>query len=264
MYDKSSVLIAVVLFLSMAVVMELGYRLGRGSRQSELAKAQVNAIQGSLLGVLALLLGFTFSLSLQRYDGRSAAVVTEANAIGTAWLRAEMLPEPIRQRTRNALRAYLDLRLQAGQISLDHDQQRRDMLAETAAQQEALWILARQAVEMDDRPVTSGLYVQALNDLIDAFGTRDAALNRHVPEVVLLLLYITFLMCGGVVGYASGVGGHRAPAATYVMVGLIVLLVFLIVDLDRPRRGLIEVNQQSLIELRQSMETAVGRDGTIP
>lgn len=256
MYDKSSVLIAVILFLSMALVMELGYRLGRGSRQSELSKAQVNAVQGSLLGVLALLLGFTFSLSLQRYDGRSAAVVAEANAIGTAWLRAQMLPEAIRGRVREALAAYLDQRLAAGKVSLDHAEERREMLAKTTAQQDLLWTLAREAVTLDDRPVTSGLFVQALNDMIDAFGTRDAALNRHVPEVVLLLLYGTFLMCGGVVGYASGLGNHRAPAATYVMVGLIVLLVFLIVDLDRPRRGLIEVSQQSLVELRKSMAAA--------
>ena len=258
MYDKSSILIAAILFVSMAVVMELGYRLGRGSRQSELSKNQVNAIQGSLLGVLALLLGFTFSLSLQRYDGRSAAVIDEANAIGTAWLRAQMLPDGVRGRSQDALRTYLDQRLQSGKISLDHEQERLEMLARTAAQQETLWTLAREAVSLDDRPVTSGLYVQALNDMIDAFGTRDAALNRHVPEVVLLLLYVTFLMCGGVVGYTSGVGRHRAPAATYVMVGLIVLLVFLIIDLDRPRRGLIEVSQQSLIDLRHAMGRAGG------
>jgi hypothetical protein len=89
--------------------------------------------------------------------------------------------------------------------------------------------------------------------MIDALEVRDAALNRHVPEVVLLLLYGTFLMTGSIVGYASGVYGHRASYITYVMVGLIVLLVFVIIDLDRPRRGLIEVSQKSLQDLQASI-----------
>ena len=86
----------------------------------------------------------------------------------------------------------------------------------------------------------------------DAFGERDAALERHVPEPVLFLLYGTFLMTGCVVGFTAGLAGHRTSFATYVMVALIVLLVFVIIDLDRPRRGMIEVSQKSMTDLQSA------------
>jgi hypothetical protein len=85
--------------------------------------------------------------------------------------------------------------------------------------------------------------------MFDAYASRDAAVRRHVPEVVLFLLYGTFLMAGSVIGSVAGVSGHRASFATYIMIALVVLLVFIIIDLDRPRRGLIEVDQQPLFDI---------------
>ncbi|NJN53188.1 MAG: hypothetical protein HC809_16965, partial [Gammaproteobacteria bacterium] len=84
---------------------------------------------------------------------------------------------------------------------------------------------------------TTGLYIQTLNELIDALSSRDAQLDRHVPEIVLILLYATFLMAALILGYTSGVAGHRASFVSYILVTLIVLLVFIIVDLDRRGAG---------------------------
>jgi hypothetical protein len=109
-------------------------------------------------------------------------------------------------------------------------------------------------------PVTTGLYIQALNDMIDSCGSREAALNRHVPELVLLLLYGTFLMTGCVIGFTAGLSGHRTTYVTYAMVGLIVVLVFIIIDLDRPRRGLIRIDHSSLEELQKSVSAGVARN----
>lgn len=255
MYDLSSALIASILFASMALCIELGYRIGRRYQRSsdEPSKTQIITIQGSLIGILALLLGFTFSLSLQRFDSRSEAMVDEANAIGTAYLRAQLLPASVREPTLKALAGYLNLRVRAGTLSLDHAYQRQAMLDQASQQQALLWRYALQAAEEAPNPVTSGLFLQALNEMIDAYGRRDAALNRHVPEIVLSLLYTTFLMAGIILGYSAGVAGHRASFATYIMVGLIVLLVFLIIDLDRPRRGLIQVSHKSLVDLEKAM-----------
>lgn len=252
MYDINSVVIAAVLFASMAIAIEVGYHLGRKIevRASESSKAHVTGIQASLLGVLALLLGFTFSISLQRFDNRSAAVVDEANAIGTAELRADLLPASVRGDVQKLLNDYIGLRIQTGAVNMVHENERNELLEKSELLHAALWRLAVQAANDDPRPVTSGLFIQALNEMIDSYGRRDAALNRHVPEVVLFLLYSTFLMTGIIVGYASGLTGHRASFVTYIMIGLIVLLAFIIIDLDRPRRGLIEVNQQSLINLQ--------------
>lgn len=255
LYDIDSGLIAVALFISMAVAMELGYRIGLWTRASanDASKEHINGIQASILGILALLLGFTFSLSLQRFDSRSEAVVEEANAIGTAYLRAQLLPTPLRADVQAQLRNYVDLRVQAGAQTLVAGQVREALQAKTASAQATLWNHAHRAVELEPHSYTPVLFVEAINTLIDSYGKRDAALNRHVPEVVLLLLYATFLMAGGIVGFASGVASHRPSLVSYFMVLLMVVLVFIILDLDRPRRGLIQVSQKSMVELQASV-----------
>jgi hypothetical protein len=107
-----------------------------------------------------------------------------------------------------------------------------------------------EAAQQDPRVVTSGMFVQSLNNAIDTFGKRDAAIDRHVPEVVILLLFCTFLMACASIGYAAGISGYRASLVTYVLVALIVVLVFLIVDVDRPRRGFITISHKSMTDLQ--------------
>jgi uncharacterized membrane protein (Fun14 family) len=256
MYNESSVLIVAILLVALVLAVEVGYRLGRRSRarSDEASRSHVGSVQASLLGVLALVLGFTFSLSLQRYDSRSEAVVDEANAIGTAYLRAQLLPSSVRSEVKVLLGDYVDARVRASAIPLSDQAARGALLVKAGQQQTALWGYALQAAEEDPNPVTSGLFIQSLNELIDSYGRRNAALERHVPEVVLFLLFGTFVMTLGIVGYAAGVAGHRVSSVVYIMVVLIILLVFVIIDLDRPRRGLIEVSQKSLTELQTSIQ----------
>jgi hypothetical protein len=255
LYAVNSLLIAVILFLSMLLVIELGYRIGkkRSAQVTQDAKSHVSAIQSSIIGILALLLGFTFSLSLQRFDERSEAVVLEANAIGTTYLRAQMLPEAVRKEMLLLLRDYVDLRVQASHVTLAETITRQMLLAQAADKQTQIWRLAKQAVNIDPSPTITGLFIQSLNEMIDQFGARDAALNRHVPEVVLILLYCTFLIAGGIVGFSAGESNHRPSMVSYLMVALIVILVYIILDLDRPRRGLIEVSQKPLTDLQQTI-----------
>lgn len=256
MYDKNSVLIAAILFVFMLVAIELGSWIGRRLRRDvdEPLKTQTNAMQASLLGILALLLGFTFSQSLQRFDARSAAVVDEANAIGTVYLRAQLLPESTATRSMALLREYLEVRIRGGSIALDREDEREAVLGEAAALHERLWALARESVSVGANPATVSLYINALNEMMDSNARRDAALNRHVPELVLFLLFGTFILTGGLVGYAAAISGGRASFGAYILVGLIVVLVFIIIDLDRPRRGLIEVDQSSLTEMQLAPE----------
>lgn len=252
MYNHSSFLIVGLLLLALLVATEFGYRMGRylADGTNDPTKSQISSIQASILGVLALLLGFTFSLSLQRYDTRSEAVINEANAIGTAALRAGLVPDSVRAETQALIRDYLDLRIRASDISLDRVEERNAVVRESSRVFDLLWQNALKAAGEDPSPVRSGLFIQSLNDLIDAYGSRDAALARHVPEIVLFLMFGTLVLTASLVGYSSGVAGHRATFAAYTLLLLIILLVFIIIDLDRPRRGLIEVSQQSLIDLR--------------
>jgi uncharacterized membrane protein (Fun14 family) len=258
--------IAGVLFGSMLLAIEIGLRVGFSAKNSatEASRSHVSAIQSSILGILALLLAFTFSLSLQRFDSRSEAVVNEANAIGTAYLRAQLLPASLRDDAQVALREYLELRVQASAVSGIERAEREELLTKTARSQTTLWGFARRAAEANPNPVTSGLFIQSLNEVFDAFGRRVAALDRHVPEMVLLLLYVTFVMAGAIVGFASGAGGHRPSMVSYIMIVLMVVLVFIILDLDRPRRGVIEVSQKSLYDLQAAIKGEAKALGTQP
>jgi len=265
MYNLNSILIISILFISLVIAIEAGYRIGRRfqSTQDDLSRSQVNAIQASLLGVLALLLGFTFSQSLQRYDSRSEALVDEANAIGTTYLRAKLLPASMRSEVQVLIGEYVDKRVQEATIPLSDVAARQVLLDESTQDQAEMWQYALLAAEEDKSPVTSGLFIQSLNELIDSYGKRNASLSRHVPEVALFLLFGTFVLTWGIVGFASGITGKRVSIVAHIMLVLIILLVFIIIDLDRPRRGLIEINQTNLIELQQSIDEDLA-NGDLP
>ena len=257
MYNQNSILIAAVLFALLLIAVEVGYRLGLRNQPAvdEESRSHVNAFQASLLGVLALLLGFTFSLALQRFDSRSQAVVDESNAIGTTYLRSQLLPVSMQAEVQGLLRSYLDVRVQESTVTLSDLAGRQALLDQAGQYQNSLWHYAVLAAQEDKSPVTSGLFIQALNAMIDSFGSRNAALDRHVPEVVLFLLFAVFLLTWGIVGYAAGAAGHRPSKVAYLMLVLVVLLVFIIIDLDRPRRGLIEVDHRSLTTLQTAIDS---------
>lgn len=258
LYEVNSAWIAAVLLAAMVAAVELGYRIGatRARSTNEVSREHINGIQATFLGILALLLGFTLSLALQRFDSRSEAVVDEANAIGTAFLRTDLLSDALRAEGRRLVGDYVDLRVQASALSVvEHTERARVAEAQTRAQA-ALWALARRGVEADPNAYVPTLFIEAVNTLIDSQGRREAALQRHVPEVVLGLLGATLLMSGWVVGFAAGAAGHRPSLVGHLMVMLIVVLVFMILDLDRPQRGLIRVSQQSLLDLQASIHAA--------
>ena len=258
LYGLNSLLVSGVLLVTMAVAIEAGYRIGRARQgvTDDATRTHVNAIQASLLGILALLLGFSFSLALQRFEKRSEAVVDEANAIGTTYLRSHLLPVSVRGEAQELLRGYIDLRVQAGVITLDHEADRQELLGKTNQVLDAVWGCAQQAAIDDKSPVTTGLFIQALNEAIDSYGRRDAELSRRVPEVIWLLLYVTFLLTSGVIGYSAAIAGHRPTQVTYILTGLVVVLAFIVVDLDRPRRGLIKVDQSSITDLKAAIDLA--------
>jgi len=259
MYSQSNALIVLGLFLCMLLSMEIGFRSGRRKQAiATEAITQANAVLASMLGLLALLLAFTFSAALQRYDDRSQAVVAEANAIGTTYLRARLLPGGMQDEVQALLRQYLDVRIQEGRVNTADTVKREKLLLQTNLMAAQLWVHAERAAKQDAGPVTSGLFIQSLNELIDAYGTRNATLERHVPEIVLFLMFVTIVMTTATLGYASGIAGHRVTLAAFALVVLIALVVYLIIDLDRPRRGLIHVNQESMLNLQQAIGSVQG------
>lgn len=253
LFDLDSTVVALALALLMALAVEVGYRIGARHRATvgETARSQVGAIQAATLGLLALLLGFTFSLALERHDARSQALVDEANALGTAWLRLDLLAAPAGESLRSQLSAYIRQRIETTALPQNEHARHAEFAQRESAMQSTLW---RESAALSQpgsgtAAAYGALFVTAINDALDAHGLHRAALERHVPNVVMLLLLLSFVVSGGIVGYASGVHGHRSLVSTYLMLGLIVVLVYLIVDLDRPRRGLIMVDPSPIAAL---------------
>jgi hypothetical protein len=256
MYDQSSILIVSVLFLCMLLSVEIGFRIRSRRRKPAVAAeaiTQANAILVSMLGLLALLLAFTFSAALQRYDDRSQAVVAEANAIGTTYLRAQLLPRVVHDDVQDLVRQYLDIRIQEGRVDFSDAEKQELLQRQTILVRGQIWSHAVRAAEQNGGDITTALFIQSLNELIDATGARKAANNRHVPEIVIFLMFATVVISTATLGFASGIAGHRITLAAYVLMMLIALVVYLIIDLDRPRRGLIQVSQESMLSLQQTI-----------
>ena len=234
LYPYSSVAIAATLFLVMIFFNEIGYRIGRyiQTHTDDEMKTLTGSIQASILGLLALLLGFTFSMAMQRYDGRSMAVIDEANAIGTAMLRIKLLPQEYQPEAHRLLGEYIDLRVAVGRVDITRFEERNQYNQKISALQHALWSIGIAATNTDPRAVTTGAFVKSLNDMIDMQGKRNALLQLHVPEVVLLLLFVVFISAGGMIGYSGGLSGKRIIAPVVLVSLLITLIVFIIIDLD--------------------------------
>lgn len=264
MYDQSSVLIVSVLFLCMLLSVEIGFRIRSRQRKQAVAAeaiAQANAVLVSMLGLLALLLAFTFSAALQRYDDRSQAVVAEANAIGTTYLRVRLLPAAMQDDVRGLVRQYLDIRIQEGRVEFSDIENQELLQRQAMLVRSQIWDRAVRAAEQDRGSIATALFIQSLNELIDSSGVRKAANSRHVPEIVIFLMFATVVMSTGTLGFASGIAGHRITLAAFVLMMLIALVVYLIIDLDRPRRGAIQVSQESMLSLQQSIGDTQGHAG---
>ena len=180
MYALNSIVIALLLFALIVVAHEAGMKIGGYflEKSDSDVKSQTSAIQGGILGMLALILGFTFNMSIQRYDARSSAEVEEANAIGTAKLRAALLPDPFRGRAREAIDDYIDLRLESSHVDLTRREERKLLNARTGELQQRIWDIGVAAAEISPGPVKTGYFLTAVNDLIDAQGSRLDVLQR--------------------------------------------------------------------------------------
>ncbi len=247
----------VIYVLSIAILLgcdELGYRVGNRVHAQEKPGGLplIAALQAATFGLLALLIGFTFSMALTRFEQRKALVLEEANAIGTTALRASLLPEPYSIEAHRLLRAYVDARLSFHRNSADKEKLDR-AIEESTTLQKQLWRQATAASALQPLSVPTGLFVQALNETIDLDEKRLTSLRNHVPETSFLLLYLV-AFCGlAFTGYDSGLREirHRWPNA--IIAVLIASVIIVIADLDRPLHGLITVSDQPLVDLQMNL-----------
>lgn len=244
-----------LLFLALILVTtELGFRYGRraGARQDEAEKSFIGAVEGGILAILGLLLGFTMNMAVNRFDARRHLVLEEANAIGTSFWRAQMAPAPEGPEMTNLLRNYVEARLQFG--AAGEDSARMEAARDRAAGLQAeLWSRASAFAQKDPRSVPAGLLLQSLNQTFDLEAARWAALNAHIPKRVIRVDAVVAVIGALLAGYNLGLGGRRR-ALTLALFSLCIALVLgEIVDLDQPRKGTIRENQQPMKDLQREL-----------
>jgi hypothetical protein len=239
-----------LLFFVICAVLLLSYEIGfrlRARNHDKIGQdgdKQIEETRNQIAVLLSLLLGFTLSMALTRFDYRKQLVVDEANAIGTTDLRAMMQPEPMRTRASGLLRDYVDTRIAIfGDATTDA--QRQANATRSRQIQNELWSGAVAASQQSPTPITS-IYVQALNEMIDLDGKRVAARANRIPTDIWVLLGVLSIMTTVVVGYGQR---RRAALPAFVPVLTIAIAMSLIADLDSPTHGLIRVDQQSLQSL---------------
>lgn len=248
-----------VIAITLAVLLvaaEGGFRFGLRLHRTkdEARKGQIGATQGAMLGLLGLLLGFTFAMSVGRYETRRALVLQEANSIGTTYLRAALLPEAHQKFVEDSLRKYVDARLDFYNAGADKIKQAA--AERTAARlQNELWSQAVAAgKESPTALVTS--FISALNDTIDLDATRTNALRSHVPGAVWLLVLAVAAAGCAASGYGTGASGARSAFPNIILPLMMAVAITIIADMDRPRGGMIGINQQPMLDLKQSIQTS--------
>jgi hypothetical protein len=236
------------------IALELGYRLGlrRQANSDEPDKTHANALHGAVLGLLALLLGFTFAMAVSRYENRKTLMVDQANAIGTVAVRARLLPAPYADQAAPLVIAYVDSRIKYNRASND-EAEIVPIEAQANDIETQLWGIAQAVLAADPQSQPGALFVQALNDMFDLREKRRFALRDTVPGAVIVLLLAVSLTSMALVSYSCGLHGQRRPMANMTFAVLIALVMLIIFDIDQPRQGFVTPSQESLIRLQQSL-----------
>jgi len=233
------------------VSVELGFRVAlyRKRRSTDEPEAPAAGMVGATLGLLAFMLAFTFGLAGTRFEARRQLVQTEANAISTTYLRTDLLPEPMHTDAQALLKEYVDARL-AGTSS--------DKLMESISKSEQiqrrLWSQAVLALQKE-KSVATSLFSQSINQLIELHSQRlTAGLRSRIPSAIWIGLYLVLILAMAAVGYQNGMASKHRPIVVFTLVCGFSIVMFLITDLDRPRQGYLQVNQEAMMDVKKMMQ----------
>ncbi len=255
--QHTTLLFTVTLLFGMLVCLECGHRLGkrRLQRQTDSGRAGTGAVEGAIFGLLGLLIAFTFSGAYTRFEARRELVVQEANHIGTAWLRLDLLPAAAQAPLRDLFRQYVDSRL-AAYAKLPNIPAVKAELEHSIHLQNAIWTQAVIACQAPESQRAIMPLLPALNAMFDIVTNRTVAIKTHTPVIVFAMLLGLALLSA----LLAGLGMADAPRRSWVHVlgfaFIIALTVHVILDLEFPRIGLIRLDtmDELLVDIRHSMD----------
>jgi hypothetical protein len=239
-------LTALSIFAAVLLCIEAGYRFSvwRGVKERD---EPFGVVEGTAYSIVALLLGFSFSLAVSHYDARRLLVVKEANAIGTTILRSETLPAPQARAMRDLLRDYVDARIAF--VMADRKPAEQAKVSERSDKLQAqMWAIAVAEADRERTPVFA-LFEATLNDTIDVSAEESAALSGNIPDAVIVAMFVVILATSLLSGYGFGGSGRHAVASVLLAL-MIALVVAAILDLDSAQAGFIRVSLQPLQDVR--------------
>jgi hypothetical protein len=236
-------------FVAMALSARVGAFIFRNRPIREESRKDFDVIEAATLTLLGLILGFSFSMAIGRYDQRKSYEEAEANAIGTEYLRADLLPVADATKVRALLRSYVDQRILF--YTTRDEQERPEVNAQTAKLQSELWAAVLSAAGAQPTPVVA-LAVAGMNDVLNSQGYTQAAWWNRIP-VAAWGLMVAIAICSNIL-VGAGVRDARAESGLLLVLPLVVSIAFLLIaDIDSPRGGLIRVIPQNLLSLSQSL-----------
>ncbi len=236
--------------------MRIGWRIGRKRLLAlgEDWQAGLGTLNGAVFGLMGLLVAFTFTGAATRFDARRSLVTEHVNAIGTAWLRLDLLAAPEREKARDGFRRYVDTQLEILGNSGNNDAVRAGMGRLSSIQQE-IWETLIQAVKSDKSLPLTQVVLPPVNEMFDLSTTRYMAARQHPPVAVFLMLGLLVLVSGLVAGFGMAKAARQSALHLFGFAALMALSVYLILDIEYPRLGIIRIDSfdQAMIELRASM-----------
>jgi hypothetical protein len=229
---------------------EGGFRLGRWWQDREPGEQEgpTGVLVGSILALLAFLLAVTMGMAADRFDARRGIVLAEANAINTTYLRAGYLPEPASSQIRELLREYLPLRIRV----TDNTDLAQD-IATSQALLSRMWTVTEGVAKTTEQGDLTSTFIESLNEVAELHESRVTAKDARVPETIVLLLVVGSALSLGMLGYSAGLTRRRSLLSAVVLIIALGAVITIVVDLDRPREGLIQVSQQPLIDIQQQI-----------
>ena len=249
---------ALGLFVGMLIMLEIGRRIGARqlAKDPEGARTGTGTIEAAIFGLLGLLIAFTFSGAVSRFDNRRHLIVEETNAIGTAYLRLDLLPASRQPALRESFRQYLDSRLEVYRKLPDVQAAKAELARATELQGE-IWSQAVAASHEEGASSAARiLLLPALNQMIDITTTRTMAFQLHPPLMIFAILFLVALASALLAGYGMAGGKSRRWLHVIGFGAVMAISVYVILDIEFPRLGLIQVDafDQALVTLRESMK----------
>ena len=248
-FDRPIWIIGSVVTVMMFGAAEIGFHIGRRNTGCDSGAGTVKA---SVLALSGLLLAFSYSMAAGHYDLRVQAVVREAKALKTCWLRTDLASEPARSRARELLRSIVDERLLT--FRDPPGSEASEQAAQTIANDQLeLWEIAAAQLAQSREPEKHVLLAQSTNDLIERIGEHASAIETRVPNAVVWLLILNILVAGFLIGFSSGQDTHRVPILWTIVLMLMVVVLLMIFDLDDPGHGVTREPYKPLEEVRTAM-----------